>query len=92
MIAYVGNDWRTDLTGQLNYLWRELNSSYKNSVLNPIKKVPNNVTGAKSAADIFVRKFEVPAMLMYVQGNVRNGRSSSGTNLQYNRQYKLIYT
>lgn len=61
MIAYVGNDWRTDLTGQLNYLWRELNGSYKNSVLNPIKKVPNNVTGAKSAADIFVRKFEVPA-------------------------------
>ena len=62
MVAFVGDDWKTDLTGQLDFLWYELNSSYYLSrVLEPIRLVPNTEEGARSAADTFVRKFEVPA-------------------------------
>lgn len=62
MVNMVGSDWRTNLTGQLDYLWYELNSAYYLSrVLEPLKSVPNTEEGAKQAADIFVRNFEVPA-------------------------------
>lgn len=60
MKRMVGDDWASNLTGQLEYLWYELNNGYT-SVLAAIKQVPNTVEGAKSAADVFVRKFEVPA-------------------------------
>lgn len=60
MKKMAGNDWETNLTGQLDYLWYELNTSYKNKVLIPLQDVPNTEAGAKKAADIFVRKFEVP--------------------------------
>lgn len=61
MKSMAGSNWSTNLTGQLNYLWHELSTSYKSSVLDPLKQVPNTLEGAKQAADIFVRKFEVPA-------------------------------
>ena len=54
-------DWKTNLEGQLKFLWGELSDSYRESVLSPLKKVPNTKKGAKEAADIFVRKFEIPA-------------------------------
>lgn len=60
MKKYAKPDWKTNLTGQLKYLWHELTTGYK-GVLKPIKKVPNTLAGCKQAADIFVRKFEVPA-------------------------------
>lgn len=60
MVRMVGSDWRNDLTGQLDYLWYELNHVYTD-VLNYLKSVENSELGAKSAADYFVRKFEVPA-------------------------------
>lgn len=61
LINFLNGNWRNNLSGQLDFLWQELNSSYLNSVLNPIKQVPNTEAGAKQAADIFVRKFEIPA-------------------------------
>lgn len=45
-----------DLGLQLDYLWNELNGSYKNSVLNPITKT-NSI---RDATKIFMQKFEVP--------------------------------
>lgn len=45
-----------DLGLQLDYLWSELNGSYKNSVLNPIKS-SNTV---RDASTIFLQKYEVP--------------------------------
>lgn len=58
----AGSDWATDLTGQLDYLWYELNGSYyKSRVLEPLLSVPNTVDGAKSAARTFCINFEVPA-------------------------------
>lgn len=56
----AGANWASNLTGQLNYLWYELGHSYQGT-LSHLKSVPNTVAGAKSAADYFVRNFEVPA-------------------------------
>lgn len=61
MKNYVGSNWRDNLTGQLEFLWSELNGSYKSSVLTTLRNVSNTEVGAKSAADVFVRKFEMPA-------------------------------
>ena len=60
MKQFVGRGWENNLTGQLEYLWYELQTMYKNSVLIPLQGVPNTEQGARSAADTFVRKFEVP--------------------------------
>lgn len=60
MINRAGPNWRNNLTGQLNYLWYELNNGYVYT-LNQLKQVPNTEAGARQAADIFVRNFEVPA-------------------------------
>lgn len=56
-----GSNWRTNLTGQLDFLWSELNGGYKSSVLVPLQGVANTEAGCKQAADVFVRKFEIPA-------------------------------
>ena len=61
LINFLNGKWRNNLSGQLDFLWRELNGAYRNRVLNPIRQVPNTEAGARQAADIFVRKFEVPA-------------------------------
>lgn len=55
----AGENWANNLSGQLDYLWHELTGSYK-FVLNALSECPNTLEGAKKAADIFVRKFEVP--------------------------------
>lgn len=60
MKNYVGSNWASNLTGQLDYLWYELNQSYQGT-LNHLKSVPNTDAGARSAADYFVRHFEIPA-------------------------------
>lgn len=61
MINFVGDNWKSNLTGQLEFLWSELSNSYKSNVLIPLQNVSNTLSGAKEAADIFVRKFEIPA-------------------------------
>ena len=62
MKQMAGSDWSNNLTGQLEWLWTELQSgSYKNTVLLPIQAVSNTEQGARQAADIFVRKYEIPA-------------------------------
>ena len=60
MKAFVGTDWATDMSGQLDFLMAELSSGYS-YVLTALKGSPNTLSGAKSAADVFVRKFERPA-------------------------------
>lgn len=60
MKAFAGADWENNLTGQLGYLMSELQGGYS-GVLNALRLVNNDVYGACYAADVFVRKFEVPA-------------------------------
>lgn len=59
MKKFVGANWANNLTGQCNYLWKDLNTSYIGT-LNHLKSVPNTIDGTKSAADYFVRHFEIP--------------------------------
>lgn len=61
MINFVGPGWENNLTGQLDFLWHELTTSYS-GVLNEIKAVPNTEEGARESAWVFVNKFEIPAM------------------------------
>ena len=56
----AGTNWASNLTGQLDYLWHELTGSYNNSVLVPLQNVENTLEGAKSAAETWCRKFEIP--------------------------------
>lgn len=60
MKQVAGANWSNNLTGQLDYLWTELQQSFNNTVLKPIMQVANTEQGARTAADIFVRKFEIP--------------------------------
>lgn len=60
MKKMAGSDWKNNLTGQLDYLWHELSHGYS-SVLSALKAVPNTEAGARKAADVFVRQFEIPA-------------------------------
>lgn len=60
MKAYVGSNWATNMSGQLNFLWYELTTSYT-YVLNPLKNVSNSLSGCREAASVFCKKFEVPA-------------------------------
>lgn len=60
MIAYVGSGWENNLSGQLDFLLHELDTSYSGLVAE-LKQVPNTLEGAKHAADRFVRVFERPA-------------------------------
>lgn len=60
MKSMAGSNWANNLTGQLNYLWQELSTNYS-SVLSSLRSVPNTEAGARQAADVFVRKFEIPA-------------------------------
>lgn len=64
LINFLANrgGWQNNLSGQLDWLWQELNDSwYKPRVLDPIMQVPNTEAGAKQACDIFLRNFEIPA-------------------------------
>ena len=60
MKKMAGKNWKNNLSGQLDYLWSELKGGYKSSVLNYLKDVSNNKSGAQNAAERFCRKFEVP--------------------------------
>lgn len=60
MMQRVGPSWKTNISGQLDYLCDELKSSYS-SLNNILLSVSNDISGVRVAADKFVRKFEVPA-------------------------------
>lgn len=60
MKRMAGSGWNRNLSGQLEYLWYELQNAY-NPVLSKLMAVANNEAGVRNAADIFVREFEIPA-------------------------------
>lgn len=60
MRRYVGATWRTNLTGQMDFLWQELNSSFS-SLLSKLYKFPNTEYGAREAAKAFMLDFERPS-------------------------------
>lgn len=61
MINMVGSNWKNNLTGQLDYLWHELNSSEK-STLEVLKSsiTTNSESQAWQATDIVLKQFGRP--------------------------------
>ena len=61
MKKFVVPDWKNNIDGQVEFLMSELESSYKNSVLEPILAVTDNTfQGALQVMEIFLKKFEIP--------------------------------
>jgi hypothetical protein len=53
-------NWQTNLQGQIEYMWFELEGGYRNSTLTPLQNVPNTLDGAKTATDIVLHRFLIP--------------------------------
>lgn len=60
MINFVGEDWETNFTGQMEYLWTELLGGYKR-VYNVMSSVPNTEDGLITATDKWISSYEIPA-------------------------------
>lgn len=74
MMSFVGSDWQTDVTGQCEFLVHELTTIYT-SVWAVLTTAPNSDAGAQQAADIFLRKFEIPANMDY-NSRIRRAKAS----------------
>ena len=59
MKEYVGSDWATNVTGQLDYIWEELQTSYS-SVLKTLRNVPDTAEGARQATSKWIKSYEIP--------------------------------
>ena len=56
------NNLKVDsVEGQMAFMMHELNTGYKNSVLEKLKNVPNTKEGAYEAASIWTKYYEIPA-------------------------------
>ena len=62
MKQMAGANWETNVTGQLDFLWSELQTGYS-QVLSVLTSVPDNPSGVYQAVQSFVYKFEIPADL-----------------------------
>lgn len=85
MKNWVGPSWATNLSKQMEYLWKDLNENYP-KVLNYLQNVPNTVEGAQDAAEYFVRHFEIPGDM---EGAVIRRRASA---VEYFNQLILTAT
>ena len=64
MVSHVGQGWRTDLTGQLDFLeWQLESNSWFSSIHNSIKQacVGNTLEAAQKTASTICTEFERPA-------------------------------
>lgn len=64
MIQTAGNNWQRNLTGQLNFIWYELNSS-KRAVLNSLRALSQeSVNSAVKCAEIFCKQYIQPGNIL----------------------------
>lgn len=89
MKNYVGSNWKTNLTGQLDFLWYHITNmdagtirarmkKYYHediSLTDYMRKVPNTEAGARAMADRFVYCVEQPGNIAY-QSKKRQGNAS----------------
>lgn len=59
-LAFNGVSWENNVSGQVDYLIKELKNSYK-STWNTIQNAPNTLDGAKEVAEFFCIHFEIPS-------------------------------
>lgn len=74
MKDFVGTDWKTNLSGQLDYVYYQITTGFK-SMFSRMQAQPNNEAGARACADLFVRNFERPANVDY-QSTIRQNSAS----------------
>ncbi len=60
MIAACGTNWSSNLTGQLEFLWSELNGDESSTLISLREITGNDLVAAKQSAEIVLRKFERP--------------------------------
>ena len=60
MKRFVGADWATDVTGQVNFLIHEITdvAYFRNKLYDFVRSCPNSLEGAKTAADTFFHWYE----------------------------------
>lgn len=60
MKAFVGPDWKHNVTGQIQYLIHEVTNItfFRNKLYNFLRECPNSLQGAKTAADTFFHWYE----------------------------------
>ena len=61
LLEYLGGNWIGNLSGQLDFLWHELNDTkkpYRSNTLIPLQSLPVTEAGAREAARIFVKYYE----------------------------------
>lgn len=71
-------DWKTNLTGQLNFMWKEVSTKYTRCH-NKMLAIPNNEEGARQATIIWCDEYEapgVPAKTKRIKEAVRLFKSS----------------
>lgn len=60
MVSSCGSDWKNNLTGQLEFLWYEL-QSYHNETFRLVTAVTSDtLSGCLECTDIILKKFEIP--------------------------------
>lgn len=59
MKTFVGPNWASNFTGQMDYLWYELTHSYK-GVYSVLVSVSDDGNGLITATDKWIRSYEVP--------------------------------
>lgn len=60
MIKYCGSDWKNNLTGQLEFMWYELQSSEQKTMTALLAVVGDSKYCAEQASEIICREFERP--------------------------------
>lgn len=63
MRTFVGDDWATDMSGQIDFIWKELNSKDYSSVLSSLLSIDEDSaeSGAKKSASLICRSYVKPA-------------------------------
>lgn len=74
MKQFVGSGWSTNTTKQLEFLYFDMTSHYS-KMWSDIISQPNTESGARRVADIFVRKYEIPAHVAE-QSKIRQDNAS----------------
>lgn len=59
MIQFVGSGWKTDVDGQLRYLWYELEHGYS-PTRNALILATNTLSSAHHVVEVFVKDYERP--------------------------------
>lgn len=82
MKSFAGSDWNSNFSGQMDFIWYELNGSYR-KVLTYLKEQPNTEDGARKSAIYFARYYEVVVTVPITQVNNTEYKSRGNNAVNY---------